>query len=92
MADSPELRNDGTLQIIARGSNLPTFKASPTKLDFDGESDKTGRRSTPKDKKKLMMTLAPAKFHHGIHKYTFVDLVENINTDVKSEVADFDFD
>lgn len=24
-------------------------------------------------------------------KYTFVDLVDNINTDVKSEVADFDF-
>ena len=27
-----------------------------------------------------------------IHKYTLVDLVENINTDVKSEVADFDFE
>ena len=26
-----------------------------------------------------------------ISKYTFVDLVDNINTDVKSEVADFDF-
>ncbi len=26
------------------------------------------------------------------HKITLVDLVENINTDVKSEVADFDFE
>ena len=26
------------------------------------------------------------------HKYTLIDLVENINTDVKSEVADFDFE
>ena len=25
-------------------------------------------------------------------KYTLVDLVDNINTDVKSEVADFDFE
>ena len=26
-----------------------------------------------------------------VYRYTLVDLVDNINTDVKSEVADFDF-